>query len=83
MTKNEKKRWVRNFVGSIQGDVLKAISSGKIPAEWGGRELSELLAIKFEGQSHVRGGVIRDSHERRRRARIRREVSNTYAVNNL
>jgi hypothetical protein len=86
MNKREQKAWVRNFTKSVTDDVNKAITEGRIPDTWGGFELSELFALKFDQESHLRGGVFigpDGQQEYKRRNRVRRDVKNTYIANNL
>ncbi len=83
MTKSEKKRWLTNFLNSNLKKLKEAVDDGRIPQEWGGQELSELCALKFDEESHLRGGVILDPQERKRRSRIRKEVKNSQIVNNI
>lgn len=86
MTKAEKKRWVRNFTKSVADDVLKAIADGRIPDNWGGNELSELMALKFDAGSYVRGGVFigpSGAQELKRRRRVQNDVKKEFIVKNL
>ena len=83
MTKAQKKTWLRNFTKSILNDLTKAVDDGRIPEEWGGVELSEVCALKFDEQSHLRGGVITDPDTRNRRNIKKKEVSKQYIVANI
>jgi hypothetical protein len=45
MTKVQQKRFIRELIQNVQKDLLA--NSGKIPAEWDGHELRQLVADKF------------------------------------
>jgi hypothetical protein len=83
MEKKKQKQWLDNFVGGILKDLKKAVDEGKVPEEWGGFELSEMCAMKFEEQSHLRGGVILDPQVRKYRSRVKKGVKNEYIVRNI
>lgn len=55
-TKRGKARFTRDLCGSILSDVLADIRAGRIPAEWNGHQLRELLADKFDA---ARGNLDR------------------------
>lgn len=71
MTKQEQKKFVKELVGNVVGDILKAIAEGKIPADWDGIELRKLLADKFQHQT------LRTTRSRTRK------YNNAVVVNNL
>lgn len=48
MNKREKKRFVRELTKAVADDIISKIEAGKVPDEWDGIELRELLADKFK-----------------------------------
>lgn len=47
MTKTEQRQFVRELTNEIAQDVIRKIQKGRIPAEWDGIELRQMLADKF------------------------------------
>ena len=74
MNRREKKRFVRDLMGSVQKQVLRQITDGKIPDEWDGHELRKLLADNFH---HEVSSTMRTD-----RKRIKAYL-HTVIVNNL
>ncbi len=58
MSKEDAARFVAELVGSVQGSILGLIERGKLPEEWDGHELRQLLADWFANQvgRHVMTG---------------------------
>jgi len=48
MTKTEQARFVRELTGSVLADTLHDIRANRIPSEWDGAELRQLLADRFD-----------------------------------
>jgi len=71
MTKTEQRRFIRELVASVRGDILESVA--KMPAEWDGVELRQYIADKFADC------VIKSMMHRRRR----RDYDNTIIVTNL
>ena len=51
MTRAEQKRFVHNLTASIRDEILSKIKSGRVPEQWDGIELREMLAQKFKYES--------------------------------
>jgi hypothetical protein len=51
MTKSEKAVFVNQLVDSVKDGILRAITEDRVPAEWDGFELRQLLADRFYGES--------------------------------
>lgn len=48
MDRREKKKFVRSLSQSVTSMILKYIDAGKVPEEWDGVELRQLMADKFD-----------------------------------
>ena len=48
MTRKQQKAFVRELVRNVSREVIGQIDSGKLPEQWDGHELRELLAINFD-----------------------------------
>jgi hypothetical protein len=53
MTKSEKRTFVKNVCSDILNDVIYKINHDKIPENWDGFELRELLADKFRESAYL------------------------------
>lgn len=74
MTKIEQKRFIKDLCGNIESDIRSKIAAGKIPTEWDGHELRQLVADKAK---EAASRVMVDNKRRRD------EYENTVIVNNL
>lgn len=74
MTKNEKKRFVKDLSATIAKDICEQIKSGKIPDNWDGHELRFLLAYRYEESAKM---------SRLMTGRRLKEFKNTCLVNGL
>lgn len=72
MTPREQKDFIRQLSETIAADICNQIDDQKIPDDWDGRELRQLLAYRHNQSAHMG-----------RNARITRRVNNTILVNNL
>jgi ribosomal protein S4 len=48
MTKQEQSMFVRDLTASVLSDTLHDIRANRIPADWDGAELRQLLADRFD-----------------------------------
>jgi hypothetical protein len=48
MIRQEQRRFVRELITNIKRDVINSITRGRVPPEWDGLELRQLLADKFQ-----------------------------------
>lgn len=48
MTRAEQRRFVKELASNVTAEVIGQIDSGKLPENWDGHELRELLAINFD-----------------------------------
>lgn len=71
MSPNEQKNFITSLTDAIVIEIFGKINEGKIPEEWNGFELRELLADKFDNE---RANMTRTHH---------REYKNTVLVNNI
>ena len=53
MTKKHQKKFVTDLCNSVKQEVISKIESGKIPPNWDGFELRELLKEKFTAESYL------------------------------
>ena len=72
MDRKNKVLFVKNLTASICNEVVSKIEQGKIPEEWDGMELREILKEKFSREAGYLTSRIR-----------KREYNNTVIVNNL
>jgi hypothetical protein len=49
MTKAEKRKFIRELIGSVQAGVLAQVE--RMPAEWDGIELRQYIADRFSAQT--------------------------------
>lgn len=54
MTRKEQKQFVKNITSSIAAEIISKIESGKIPENWDGYELRELIADKAASETYLR-----------------------------
>ena len=52
MNKQEKKRFIKNLTGSIRDELISKID--KIPENWDGYELRQLLADSFKQEAYLK-----------------------------
>ena len=71
MTRTEQRKFVRSLAITIAEKVVSKIESGRIPEEWDGFELRQLLADKFAHESFKMDNTRK------------KEYNNTVLVNNL
>jgi hypothetical protein len=71
MQRNDQVRFVVELTDSVRESVVAMIRQGKVPIDWDGFELRELLADKF--------AASRANMDKRRK----KEYENTVLVNNL
>jgi len=62
MTRQDQRIFVHELTASIAASVVKAIEEEKIPAEWDGRELRELI---YDLAKRSRGKTRGDGHSKR------------------
>lgn len=74
MTRMEQIALVNDLTERIAGQIVHLVTVGKVPAEWDGHELRELIGEKFYAE---RTQLMRARPTRRRNYR------NTVLVNNL
>lgn len=62
LEKEKKKELVSNLVESVRQEIIKLIDNGKIPEEWNGHELRQLIADKFnyEKTQVMKGNRLKD-----------------------
>jgi hypothetical protein len=70
MKKSEKKRFIKQLTGGIAEELISKID--RMPEEWDGLELRQLLADKFASEATYDMGRAR-----------RKEYNNTVLINNL
>lgn len=77
MTKAQQKQFVKGMSKTIADDIIRAITSGNIPATWDGHELRMLLA-----ERHAQSGrmTLIQNEPSSRRAR---EYRNVCTIHNL
>ena len=75
MTKDEKILFIAKLTGSICNELAAKIRDGRIPEEWDGHELRELLAEKFAAET---SSVLKNKRSARYKA-----YRNTVLTNNL
>lgn len=75
MDRDQQVAFIRELVGNVTEELLKDVRAGKLPEDWDGIELRELIALRF---SRVVFSRI-DSWTRSRK----RDFNNTVIVNNL
>jgi len=73
LLKKEKIKFVKNLSDSILEDIIMRINDNRIPEEWDGFELREILAEKFRGEAYLL---------QRYKSRMR-DYKNTVLVNNI
>ena len=71
MTKKDKRRFIRELIGSVKKTVLANVD--KMPEEWDGIELREYVADKFTESRSTISGLGR-SYMKRRAKDYRNEV---------
>ena len=59
MTREEQIQFVKSLSETVINGIITQIESGKIPEEWRGVELRELLSIAFENQTRFMNGTER------------------------
>ncbi len=47
MTKHEKKRFVRDLARAVERQIIDDIATNKVPEDWDGHDLRQLLADRF------------------------------------
>jgi len=62
MTKTEKQRFVRDLTRSLRDKVLSDIKSGRIPKDWNGIELRQLLADRFKADTFEMSRRYKDKY---------------------
>lgn len=72
MNRNEQIRFVNDLTGSMARTIKNHIRTGRIPREWDGLELRQLIAEHAQRNAYVDMGKAR-----------KREYNNTVIVNNL
>lgn len=77
MDQPRQEEFVNELVENVRKDVVRQIMSGRIPSEWDGHELRQLLADRF-AQAARMSDAMKD-----KRGKRRREYDNTVIVNNL
>ena len=75
MNQGEKIAFIQNLPSSIAMELIKKVRDGRIPEDWDGHELRELLAEKFDRE---RGDILRNKRSARYKA-----YRNTVLTNNL
>jgi len=70
MTPEERVKFVRLVMMKAQNDLIEALISGRIPENWGGLELRQLLADRIQPGGPLKGNK-------------RKEYDNAVIVNNL
>ena len=73
MNKKDKITFVKNLTASIRDEIISKIKLGRIPEDWDGQELREILADKFDNERY-----FRDKRDKRAR-----EYQNTVICENL
>ena len=76
MKKAEQKKFVKNLTTSIAEDICQSIDKNKIPENWDGWELRNLIAEKFNFEN-----MLKDKFRGNRRRQ--KDCNNTIIVNNL
>ena len=51
MQRSEQKKFVKDLSVSITKTILTSIDAGKVPADWNGIELRQLLADKYQANT--------------------------------
>jgi hypothetical protein len=74
-TPAHQQRFVRSLCNSIRDELIQKIKDKKVPMEWNGHELRELLAEKFNFE--------RTSTMQEKRSKRVKDYHNTRIVNNL
>jgi hypothetical protein len=71
-------KFVLNLTGSVAQDLVAKVEDGRIPSDWDGHELRQLLADKFAHEATGGRWELKDARTGRGR-----EYRNTVIVNNL
>jgi len=77
MDQPRQEQFVNELVENIRRDVVRQIMTGRIPSEWDGHELRQLLADRFTQSASLSDDM------RNKRSKRRRDYENTVIVNNL
>jgi len=75
VTKLEQMKFVQQLVGNVEQEIQELFLKGRIPAEWDGHELRELIAEKF---AECRSAIMREPRSKRLK-----DYRNTVLVSNL
>lgn len=51
MTPDQKIQFITNLMDSVRDELCRKVNDGRIPAEWDGHELRELMAEKFAAEA--------------------------------
>lgn len=81
-TQRDKKRFIRSLCNSVRNDLIDKV--GRMPKEWDGYELRELIALKFSNEALLSTRVyINDEVGRKLDKKRLREFKNDYYSSNL
>ena len=54
MTQKEQKTFVKNLTDSVRLEIISKIEGGRIPENWDGHELRQLISDKFERETTLK-----------------------------
>lgn len=82
MNQQDKKKFIRNLCNSVRDELIGKV--GRMPKEWDGVELREIVIRKFRNESMLTGRTyINDESSRKRDKKRLKEFESDYYSSNL